>query len=172
MQSSTGGQRAAVARSAQPVLDELDRRIIAELMVQGRLPNNLLAERVGVAASTALLRTRKLEESGVITGYRAVVDASALGLDLQALVSVRIRPGARAELPTMFAHLTQQPGVQSVAFVSGDFDFVLHIDAANTGALRDFVTGVLSSDPRVESTHTALIFQHALGTQPFPSGAA
>jgi len=174
MQGSRQGPRQGQpAESGTPTvaLDDLDRRIIAELMVQGRLPNNLLAERVGVAASTALLRTRRLEEAGVITGYRAGVDPTALGFDLQALISVRVRPGARADLPTLFDHLRQQPGVQSVAFVSGDFDFVLHIYAANTSALREFVTGVLSSDPRVESTHTALIFQHAQGVQPFPSTA-
>ncbi len=169
MQRQLAHGQSAQDDSPSIALDDLDRRIIAELMVQGRLPNNLLAERVGVAASTALLRTRRLEEAGVITGYRAGVDPTALGFDLQALISVRVRPGARADLPSLFDHLRAQPGVQSVAFVSGDFDFVLHIYAANTSALREFVTGVLSGDPRVESTHTALIFQHAQGVQPFPA---
>lgn len=150
------------SRAGAP-LDSLDRRIVAELVRDGRLPNNLLAERLGIAASTCLTRTRSLIERGVIRGFRADVDHAKMGADLQALISVRIRPHARGDLPELARRLSREPGVQSVYFITGAFDFLIHVVAADTEGLRVFVADRLSASPEIETTQTSLVFDHLTG---------
>ncbi|MEK9737635.1 MAG: Lrp/AsnC family transcriptional regulator [Candidatus Nanopelagicales bacterium] len=147
-------------------LDALDRRIVAELVRDGRLPNNLLAERLGIAPSTCLTRTRSLIDRGVIRGFRADVDHAKLGADLQALISVRIRANSRGDLPELARRLAREPGVQSVYFITGAFDFLIHVVAADTEGLRVFVADRLSASPEIETTQTSLVFDHLAGQSP------
>ena len=70
------------------VLDRYDREILKHLQLDGRLTNQDLAERIGLSPSPCLRRVRALEESGLITGYRAMVNAKALGLSLMALIHI------------------------------------------------------------------------------------
>lgn len=141
--------------------------MIAELVRDGRLPNNVLAERLGIAPSTCLLRTRKLIESGVIRGFRADVDCSRAGVDLQALVAVRVRPNARAKLSEASRRLAAEPGVLNVFFVAGAYDFIVHVAAKDTEGIRQFVALNLSRDAGIESTQTSLVFEHLPGTSSF-----
>src|SRR5438045_3270909 len=83
----------------RPVLDDVDRRILRELVADARIPNNALAERVGIAPSTCLGRVRALREGGVIRGYHADVDPAALGRPIQAMISVRLQSHARGHIP-------------------------------------------------------------------------
>ena len=73
----------------------MDRTILNVLIQDARTPNNALAAQVGVAPSTCIGRVRALRDAGVIRGYHADVDPAALGRPLQALIAVRLRPGAR-----------------------------------------------------------------------------
>ncbi|MFV2101147.1 Lrp/AsnC family transcriptional regulator [Micromonospora sp. LOL_024] len=145
------------------VLDDTDRAILTELAVDGRLANNALAERVGVAASTCLARTRALRECGAIRGFHAEVDPAAVGLPLQALVSVRLTEHARAAVDAFRTRSVRLPGVVSVFHVAGADDYVLHVRAASAEALRDFVLDHLAVDPAVQHTQTSLIFEQARG---------
>ncbi|MEW2384888.1 Lrp/AsnC family transcriptional regulator [Micromonospora sp. NPDC047707] len=144
-------------------LDDTDRAILAELAADGRLPNNALAERVGVAPSTCLARTRALRECGAIRGFHAEVDPAAVGLPLQALVSVRLSAHDRAVVDAFRARSVRLPGVVSVFHVAGAEDYVLHLRAASADALRDFVLDHLAVDPAVQHTQTSLIFEQARG---------
>ncbi|MFC3500356.1 Lrp/AsnC family transcriptional regulator [Micromonospora krabiensis] len=146
-----------------PALDDVDRAILTELAADGRLPNNALAERVGVAPSTCLSRTRVLRERGAIRGFHADVDPAALGLPLQALVSVRLREHERPAVDAFRARSVRLPGVVSVFHVAGAEDYVLHVRAASADALRDFVLDHLAVDPAVQHTQTSLIFEQARG---------
>lgn len=145
-------------------LDELDRRLLDELVRDGRVPNNVLAERLGIAPSTCLIRTRSLRERGVIRGYRADVDYSKVGADLQAIVSVRVRPSARSGLLDLGQRLAGEPGVLNVFFIAGAFDFLVHVVAPDTEGIRDFVALNLSAAPEIETTQTSLVFEHIQGT--------
>src|SRR3990167_5781309 len=77
------------------VLDRTDRSIVAMLAEDSRITNQELARRVGLAPSTSLERVRRLRESGVILGVHAEVDPAALGVGVEALVSVRMRQHTR-----------------------------------------------------------------------------
>ncbi len=144
-------------------LDETDRAILTALADDGRIPNNALAERVGVAPSTCLTRVRALRERGVIRGIHADLDPAALGLPLQALISVRLAVHARDAVDAFRARSVQLPGVVSVFHVAGADDYVLHVRAASADALRDFVLDHLAVDPAVQHSQTSLIFEHARG---------
>src|SRR5579862_8536322 len=140
-------------------LDETDRRIVAELARDARLPNNVLAERAGIAPSTCLGRVRALRERGVIRGYHADVDPAALGRSLQAMIAVRLQSSARGHIRTFAAEVARLEAVLDVYFLGGKDDFLLHVAAASSETLRDFVEN-LSDNPDVAYTETSLIFEH------------
>ena len=144
-------------------LDDIDRQIVAALVDNGRLPNNVLAERLGIAASTCLARTRALVDRVVIRGFDADVNYPRLG-DLQAVISVRVRPNARPSLSELGRRLAREQGVLSVFFVAGAFDFMIHVVARDTEGLREFVVHALSANAEIESTQTSLVFEHIPGT--------
>ncbi len=147
-------------------LDDIDRRLLELLRSDGRRPNNQLAAAVGVSPSTCLQRVRSLVADGVITRFTVDVDPDALGQFLQALVSVRIRPGARHQLTAFADGLRGLPEVAQFFYLAGAEDFVVHVRARTTQDLRDFVTDRISTQPMVAATNTSLIFDHERGGAP------
>ena len=144
----------------RPDLDETDRRILEVLAVQARIPNNALAEKIGIAPSTCLGRVRALVNSGVIRGFYADIDPEAVGHYLQAVIGVRLQADARKAMPTFAARLAGMGEVRNVFFMAGDQDFLVHVVAKDTAELTKFVVVNLSGNPEVASTETNLIFQH------------
>jgi len=155
--------RPAVARPLpvrSPTLDDVDHALLAELRTDARIPNKLLAERVGIAASTCLARVRSLRERGVIRGYYADVDPKALGHDLQAMIAIRLDVKARHHIREVIAALARRPEVLDVYFVAGANDYLVHVAVPGTEELRRFVADHLSRNPDIGYTETSLIFEH------------
>src|SRR3954468_11652690 len=116
-------------------LDELDRAILAVLRTDGRISNNGLADAVGIAPSTAHVRLRSLTDRGVITGFMASIDQASLGLGLQAIIGVTLRPVTRKEGITRFSEQVRQlPQVLQVFFLGGSDDFMIHIAVEDSSA--------------------------------------
>jgi DNA-binding Lrp family transcriptional regulator len=149
-----------VAGTPVPVLDDIDVRLVELLVANGRLPNNALAARVGIAPSTCLARVRSLWERGVIRGVHADVDLRALGRPLQAMIAVRLQAGARSHIDRFQAYLAGLPGVLNVFFLSGADDFQVHVAVDSADSLREFVVDHLSAAADVAMTETSLIFEH------------
>ncbi|GAB2555433.1 Lrp/AsnC family transcriptional regulator [Leucobacter ruminantium] len=141
-------------------LDAIDRKIVEELQSNGRITNAELAERVGVAASTCIARVRGLVSRRIITGFTATVDPRAMGLELQVLVSVTVRSGARQRITELSEELRSLPEVMQLYFLGGVEDFIVHLAARDSDHVRDFVTENLSAHPAVSSTRTSLVFSH------------
>lgn len=150
----------AATKNVLPALDELDQRLVRALAADARMPNNALADAVGIAPSTCLMRVRSLRERGVIRGYHADVDPAAIGRPLQAMIAVRLQSHARGHIPDFMTKIAQLPEVINVFFLGGADDFLVHIAAAGTESLRDFVVINLSGNPDVALTETNLIFEH------------
>ena len=148
-------------------LDETDRRLLGLLRRDARRTNASLAEELGIAPSTCLARLKALRASGAVRGFTVDVDPAALGHGLVALVSVRIRPGARHRMEELFERLRGLAGVQQVFFLGGEEDFLLHVAVAETEEVSRFVLKNLSADPAVAATRTSLVFRHAAGAQPW-----
>ena len=117
-----------MASQSQRPLDALDWGILRELQADARLSYNELARRVGLSPPTVAERVRRLEETGVITAYRAEVDPAKVGLPVMALVRLRCRPG-RCLLRTSSA--ADYPEVLEVLKVSGEHCTVLKVVAAS-----------------------------------------
>ncbi|PJJ57070.1 DNA-binding Lrp family transcriptional regulator [Mumia flava] len=141
-------------------LDDVDHRLLSEVAADGRIANNVLARRLGIAPSTCLTRTRRLIDAGVIRGFHAELDLAALGRPLQAMISIRLQPSARNQIEEFQHYLTTLPGVINVYFLAGTEDFQIHVAAPDGDALRDFVVGSISRRREVAGTHTSLIFSH------------
>ena len=103
---------------------------------------------------------RALVDRGVIRGFHADVDPSAVGLGIQVLIAVRLQADARANIGSFARDIARLPGVMNVFFLGGADDFMIHAAAADTDALRDFVAEHLSRRPDVANTVTNLIFEH------------
>lgn len=144
----------------RPVLDEIDREILRILRADARTPNNALAEAVGIAPSTCLSRVKALRENGVIRGFHADIDPAALGQNLQAMIAVRVQATSRANLAPLAHRIARQPEVLDLYFVAGADDFLVHVAARDTEALRAFVLDQLSARSEVSYTETSLIFEH------------
>ena len=160
MSSVSSKSGATVHRPANFVLDATDRAIVRLLSAEGRMPNNALAEAVGIAPSTCLGRVRALVDHGVIRGFHADVDPASVGLGIQVLIAVRLQADARANIGSFARDIARLPGVMNVFFLGGADDFIIHAAAADTDALRAFVAEHLSRRPDVANTVTNLIFEH------------
>ena len=139
-------------------LDETDRRIISELVANGRLTNAALASRTGIAESTCIHRVRALRESGVIRGFHADIDLGALGLPMQAVVKVRLGTHNRDEVNRFHATLSAIPGVLTIFHVAGEDDYLLHVAVESSQALRDLILEHVTVHPVVRHTETQLVF--------------
>lgn len=141
-------------------LSETDKKLLALLKENSRRSNASLAQELGLAQSTCLARIKALRRRGIIRRFTVDVDASALGKSLEALVFVRIRPGARHRMAELARNIAKAPGVVQVFFLGGDEDFSVHVQVADAAEVRDFVVEHLSSDPAVANTRTSLVFEH------------
>jgi DNA-binding Lrp family transcriptional regulator len=148
-----GSGAAQLVAACLRVVDTLDRWMPGE-------PNNALAAEVGIAASTCLGRVRALQDRGVIRGFHAEVDIAALGYALQAMISVRFQAHSRDQVDRFRQKAPRLPGVLSVFHVAGADDFLMHVAAPTSDALRDFVLDHLTTDPAVRHAETSLIFEH------------
>lgn len=156
-----------VASSSTPEneLDATDRLILSELSRNGRISNSDLAAIVGVAESTCLKRVRALQTNGVIVGFHAEISPSAIGLHLEALISIRLHAHARGDLRRFQSYLEDLPATERVYFLAGDRDFLVHVAVADATVLRELVSDTISLRPEVASTSTSLIFAQAPGAR-------
>ena len=141
-------------------LDAIDLAILKILSADGRITNADLSQRVGLAPSSCLNRVRSLVERGVIEGFSAEINPRALGLQLQALISVSLRAGARASLASFQQEMQVHPQVVQVFFLGGSEDFIVHVAASSSDELREFVLENLSNNASVANTRTNLIFDY------------
>ena len=143
-------------------LDRIDRVLLAALQRDGRTPNNELARQAGIAPSTCLARVRSLRERGAIRGIHADVAPQVLGLSLQAMIAVTLKADARTALADFATEVAEKPYVLNVFFVSGSYDYLLHVATGDSDGLRGIVTDI-SGTGKVSGTETHLIFDHRAG---------
>ena len=147
-------------------IDDVDRRILTALHGDARISNSALADVVGIAPSTCHGRVRRLQELGVIRGFYTDIDPAAIGLSLQAMISVSLQSNARGRIRNFIQHIRRKPQVMDVYFLAGGDDFILHVAARDTDDLRSFVVENLNADADVAGTQTSLIFEHLRGASP------
>ena len=137
-------------------LDEIDRKILAELQADGRMTNVELAKRVGISAPPCLRRVRTLEESGYIQGYHAKVDARELGFEVQVYAMVGLQSQAEADLSAFEARCRAWPLVRECHMLNGEVDFILKCVAPDLSTFQRFLTEELTAAENVGSVKTSL----------------
>ncbi len=151
-----------------PPLSPADRRILAALQADGRITNAALAERVGMAASPCLRRLRALEEAGVITGYRALVDRKALGHAVEAYVFMKLEqsePGWRTRL---VERLKAEPEVISCVALAGEVDLLLRVAAADIESFGEFTMNRLLTLPGVADVRSSFVLSEVKADAGWP----
>ena len=142
-------------------LDPIDRKILSELQADGRMTNVELARRVGISAPPCLRRVRTLEESGLIRGYHADVNARELGFEVQVFAMVGLDSQAESELSAFEGRCRNWPLVRECHMLNGEVDFILKCVAPDLSSFQSFLTGQLLTTPNVASVKTSLVIRGA-----------
>jgi Lrp/AsnC family leucine-responsive transcriptional regulator len=163
---------------ADTELDAIDRKILAILQENGRLSNQEIAERVNLSPSPCLRRIRRLEESGVIRGYVALLDPQKLGLGLLAYVNVRLEKrggtaGTRSPNPATHADLFREavrawPEVVACDAMTGEMDFLLRVQVRDMDDFSRFVQDELLHHPSVIDVRSSFSLERIKETTVLP----
>jgi DNA-binding Lrp family transcriptional regulator len=149
-------------------VDETDRKILAELQRDGRLTVTELAERVRLSIAPCHRRLRALERSGMIAGYRAHLDAGALGLGFDCLVFVIMRDSDRDTLAAFEHAVIGIEHVVQAQRLFGDPDYLLRVVARDLGTFQRLYDDRLTSLPGVQRLSTTLVMKSVIDDRPLP----
>lgn len=147
--------------TAAITLDSTDWKILREIQKDGRMTNVELASRVGLSPPPCLRRVQALERAGVIAGYRAVLNADALGFSVRMFAFVGLKSQSDQELKAFAARASRWPLVREAYAISGEADFLLKCIAKDLSSLQDFIIRELTAAPNVENVKTTLILSEA-----------
>src|SRR5438034_1973908 len=150
-------------------MDAVDRKILAVLQEDGRLTITELAARVGLSVSPCHRRLRELERSGAIRGYRAVVDAAAVGLTFEAVVFATLRQADRETISTFERAAADIPYILQVQRLFGDPDYLLRIVSTDLAAFQRLYDDKLSALPGVQRLTSTLVMKHVVTDRPLPA---
>ncbi len=153
-------------------LDKLDKLILRTLQADGRATYDEISERVGLSASAVLRRVKRLEESGVIDHYVALVNPEAVGLGLTAYINVRLEKNTeshkRHPMDLFRASVQTWPEVVECAALSGEMDYLLRVLVRDMSAYSHFVMDTLLKHPSVLDCKTSFMLDKVKATTALP----
>ena len=154
----------------QQQLDAIDIALVRMLQQQGRLTNADLAERVGLSPSACLRRVQRLEQDGVLAGYRANVDPRAIGLGLEAFIGVKLVHKDQKAIDQFVNQVAQWEEVVACYILTGEMDFMLHLVTVDLDAYSDFVVGRLLTAPAMASVNSNIVLRTVKAHAGLPTG--
>jgi Lrp/AsnC family leucine-responsive transcriptional regulator len=140
-------------------VNQFDRKILDILTVEGRISVTELARRIGLSKSPTQARLKRLEDSGVIRGYRALYDPIRLGRDHVAFVEVKLSDTREAALAAFNAAVMRVPEVEQCHLIAGAFDYLLKVRTAGMTGYRAVLAEKISTLPHVANTSTYVAMQ-------------
>jgi DNA-binding Lrp family transcriptional regulator len=149
-------------------MDQVDRAILAELQADGRLTLTELADRVRLTPGPCHRRLRELERSGIITGYRAVVDPAAVGLGFEALVQITLERGDAGTVAAFEAAVAELPQVRHAERLFGDPDYLLRVMARDLDAYAALRDQKLATLPGVQRLTSTIVMKRIVENRPLP----
>ena len=138
-------------------MDDINRRILRELQLDGRTTNADLAQKVGLSASACLRRVQELEREGVIAGYRAVVNRSVTGGGFTAYVAVGLSEHHKRNQRNFEKAMATAPQVRECHNVTGAIEYILRVEVEDLAAYKHFHTEVLGQVPEVASITSYIV---------------
>lgn len=158
--------------SSDILLDAIDRRILLALQAQGRMTFDELAEQVRLSPSATLRRVRRLEESGVIRGYAAIVPPERVGLGLTAYLNVRLEKHTeshkRNPMDLFRAAVQAWPEVVECVALTGEMDYLLRVVVEDMAHYSRFVLDTLLKHPSVQDCKTSFVLDRVKASGPTP----
>ena len=153
-------------------LDTVDRRILRALQVDGRITYDVLAAQISLSPSATLRRVKRLEESGVIAGYVALVPAERVGLGLTAYINVRLEKHSevhkRNPMDLFRAAVQTWPEVVECAALTGEMDYLLRVVVQDMAHYARFIMDTLLKHPSVEDCKTSFVLDRVKNTTALP----
>ncbi|MCW0197370.1 Lrp/AsnC family transcriptional regulator [Sphingopyxis sp.] len=143
-------------------LDEFDRKIVSILGRDGRITYTDLAQRVGLSKTPCQQRVKRLVESGLITGFRAIVDPAKVGLDHVAFAEVKLSDTREEALRQFNAAVRRIPEVEECHMIASSFDYLLKVRTPDIRRYRIVLGEKISSLPHVASTSTFVAMETIL----------
>jgi Lrp/AsnC family leucine-responsive transcriptional regulator len=156
----------AMTTSSTPYpLDTIDRRILRELQVDGRITNLKLAEAVHLSPTAVLERVKRLTRDGVIEGYEARLNPVLLGAGLTVFIEVLLDRTVPDVMDTFRAAVQARPEILECHLVAGGFDYLLKTRVADMAAYRALLGSSIWSLPGVRETRTYAVMEEVKATQ-------
>ena len=149
-------------------MDSIDKQILWELQLNGRLSNQELADRVGLSPSPCLRRVRHLEETGVISGYAARVNASAVGLAVTALVRITMNSHSAEVVTSLENQIRGVPRIVEAYLMSGGADYLLKVMVKDLAEFEEFIRDDVRTLPGIASIETSFAFGMTKSPTPLP----
>jgi Lrp/AsnC family transcriptional regulator, leucine-responsive regulatory protein len=149
-------------KNGVPDLDRIDLKILAELMGDARASQLELAEKVGLSATACARRIRQLEEAGIIRGYRADLDATALGLVTTVVVTITLEKQSEDYLAAFEAAIARCPDIVSCHLMSGSDDYHLQVLARDIADFERIHKQQLSRMPGVARIHSSFAMREVV----------
>ncbi|ATG92328.1 Lrp/AsnC family transcriptional regulator [Methylomonas koyamae] len=154
-------------------LDRYDRQILEILQTDGRISNQELADRIGLSPSPCLRRVRALEEAGLIVGYRALLDAKALGLSLTALIQISMDQHTPERFATFETAVAEIPEVMECLLITGQAaDYQLKVAVKDLDAYQELLLKRITGIPGVSGVHSSFVLRRVVDKTAFAVGAA
>lgn len=150
------------------MLSDQDKNILTELQTNGRMPIVELAKVTHMSESTCLRRTKALEESGVIKGYSAIVDAEEAGFDVTAFVQVSINQSNEAAFDKFKTAVQEHPLILECYSLSGQYDHLMKVVARTNKEFSHFILKTLRTFPEVRDAQTLFVLQQVKHTSELP----
>jgi len=153
-------------------MDHFDKRILEILQQDGRINNQELADRIGLSPSPCLRRVRMLEESGLITGYRATLDAKKIGLTLMALVHISMDVHTSERFADFEASVSVLPEVLECLLITGQAaDYQLKVAVRDMDHYQSLLLGHLTRIKGVTGVHSSFVLRHVIDKAALPISA-
>jgi len=150
-------------------LDGFDRRILEALQAEGRISNQELAERIGLSPSPCLRRVRALEESGLIAGYRAILDATKLGLSLLALIHISMDQHTPERFSNFEQKVADLPEVLECLLITGqDADYQLKVVVRDMEAYQVLLLNKITRIEGVSGVHSSFVMRRVIDKTALP----
>ena len=150
-------------------LDRYDRQILELLQQDGRISNQDLADRIGLSPSPCLRRVRTLEEAGVITGYRAMLDAKKLGLSLMALIGISMDQHTPERFANLEASIAEIPEILECLLITGQqSDYQLKVVVRDMDAYQDLLLNKITRIQGVTGVHTSFVLRRVVDRSNLP----
>jgi Lrp/AsnC family leucine-responsive transcriptional regulator len=154
------------------MLDHYDKAILQHLQQNGRLSNQELADIIGLSPSACLRRFKALEDDGLIIGYRALVNAKALGLDLMALISISMDKHTQERFNSFNQAIQRLPNVLECLLVTGQSaDYQLKVIVKDLDAYQDLLLNQITQIESVSGVHTSFVLQKVVYKTALPIDA-